>query len=211
MPSEENCKEISVPHQLEPENFSSASLLAQVYASYYYSAAVTDSGEVYTWGSGEFGRLGYVDIKKQPQPRLLVELGSNVIVKLSLGYYHAAAVSDKGTVFTWGRGINGQLGHGSILNEDSVRPVSALTHCVIVDIACGESHTLALSDKHEVYTWGGGQLGQLGHGDFLRQSLPLKVANISDEQIVKVSCGKRHSAAFTHEGKLFTWGSNEYG
>ena len=168
MSNEEPQKEIQVPHQLEPEAFLPSHQLTQVYASYYYSAAVTESGEVYTWGSGEFGRLGYVDIKKQPQPRLLVELGSNFIVKLSLGYYHAAAISDKGIVFTWGRGINGQLGHGSILNEDSVRPVSALTHCFIVDIACGESHSLALSDKNEVYTWGGGQLGQLGHGDFLR-------------------------------------------
>ena len=37
------------------------------------------------------------------------------------------------------------------------------------------------------------------------------MANITEEQIIKVSCGKRHSAALTFEGKLFTWGSNEYG
>lgn len=84
-------------------------------------------------------------------------------------------------VFTWGRGINGQLGHGSILNEDSVRLVSALSAVTILDIACGESHSLALSKSGEVYTWGGGQLGQLGHGDFLRQSLPLKIVNLADE------------------------------
>lgn len=49
------------------------------------------------------------------------ELNGHIIVKLALGYYHAAAINNKGIVFTWGRGINGQLGHGSILNEDSVR------------------------------------------------------------------------------------------
>jgi RCC1 and BTB domain-containing protein len=78
---------------------------------------------------------------------------------MSLGYYHAAAISDKGIVFTWGRGINGQLGHGSILNEDSVRPVNALSTSFVIDISCGESHTLALTNQGEVYTWGGGQLG----------------------------------------------------
>lgn len=142
--------------------------MTNVFASYYYSAALTTSGQVYTWGSGEFGRLGYIENKKQSQPRLLKELSGHNITKVSLGYYHAAAVSDQGLVFTWGRGINGQLGHGSILNEDSVRLVSALSTVTILDIACGESHSLALSKSGEVYTWGGGQLGQLGHGDFLR-------------------------------------------
>jgi hypothetical protein len=79
-----------------------------------------------------------------------------------------------------------------------------------VDIACGESHTVALTSRGEVFAWGGGQLGQLGHGDFLRQSLPLRVANL-EENIVQISAGKRHSAAVTAEGALLTWGSNEYG
>jgi len=113
-------------------------------------------GEVFTWGSGEFGRLGYVDTKKQSQPRLMKELSGQFITKLSLGYYHAAAINDKGTVFTWGRGINGQLGHGSILNEDSVRPVSEISNHLMIDIACGESHSMSLSNNGEVYTWGGG-------------------------------------------------------
>ena len=65
---------------------------------------------------------------------------------MALGYYHAAAISSKGEVFTWGRGINGQLGHGSILNEDTVRYVSALNSIHVVDIACGESHTIALTN-----------------------------------------------------------------
>jgi RCC1 and BTB domain-containing protein len=95
-------------------------------------------------------------------------LSDHFIVKLSLGYYHAAAINDKGQVFTWGRGINGQLGHGSILNEDSLRVVSALINQFMIDIACGESHSMSLTNKGEVFTWGGGQLGQLGHGDFLR-------------------------------------------
>ena len=59
-------KEINVPHQLDPDPFSNekGSYLTQVYASYYYSAALTSNGEVYTWGSGEFGRLGNVETKK---------------------------------------------------------------------------------------------------------------------------------------------------
>ena len=43
-----------------------------------------------------------------------------------------------------------------MLSEDSVRPVSALQNIQVIDISCGESHTLALTDKGEVYSWGGG-------------------------------------------------------
>ena len=39
------------------------------------------------------------------------------IIKVSLGVYHAAAITDQGLLFTWGRGINGQLGHGKMQNE----------------------------------------------------------------------------------------------
>jgi alpha-tubulin suppressor-like RCC1 family protein len=50
----------------------------------------------------------------------------------------------------------------------------------------------------------------LGHGDFLRQSLPIKVANIN-EKIVQVECGKKHTIALSEEGSVYSWGSNEKG
>lgn len=89
----------------------------------------------------------------------MTQLKEHKITKLALGYYHAAAINDAGTVFCWGRGNSGQLGCGNVLNEDSIRPVSALASIFVKDILCGESHTLALTQSGEVYTWGGGQLG----------------------------------------------------
>ena len=50
------------------------SSLVNVVASYYYSAALTSNGQIYSWGSGEFGRLGYTESKKQTEPKLLKEL-----------------------------------------------------------------------------------------------------------------------------------------
>ena len=79
-----------------------------------------------------------------------------VIKKVALGSYHAAAISDKGAVFTWGRGNSGQLGRGNVMNEDIVRQVTSLNDKFITEISCGESHTCALSEAGEVYTWGAG-------------------------------------------------------
>ena len=53
-------------------------------------------------------------------------------------------------------------------------------------------------------------MGQLGLGDFLRQSLPIKVSNM-EAKIIQISCGKRHTSAVAESGALYTWGSNEYG
>ena len=85
-----------------------------------------------------------------------------------MGSYYAAAVSDQGLVFTWGRGNSGQLGRGNVTNEDSVNQVTSLNGVKIIDVACGDAHTCALSLDGDVYTWGAGQVGQLGHGDYLR-------------------------------------------
>lgn len=112
---------------------------------YNYSGAVTADGIIYTWGNGSFGRLGYVDILKQPVPRQLTELKTKKITRLALGFYHAAAIDDQGVVYSWGRGNSGQLGCGNVLSEDCVKPVNTLANNFIVDIHCGEAHTVALS------------------------------------------------------------------
>lgn len=96
------------------------------------------------------------------------------------------------------------------MNEDVVRQVTSLNGITVTEISCGDSHTCALSSDGDVYTWGAGQVGQLGHGDYLRQSLPIKVANIN-ERIVQISCGKKHSVVLGCEGRLYSWGSNECG
>lgn len=62
-------------------------------------------------------------------------------------------------MFTWGRGNSGQLGRGNPVHEDNIRIVTALQNMIIIDVHCGESHSIALNDQGKVYTWGGGQLG----------------------------------------------------
>ena len=58
-----------------------------------YSAALTTEGVVYTWGNGLFGRLGYV-AKYHYEPRIVQSLNGIQIVRIALGYYHVAVVSN---------------------------------------------------------------------------------------------------------------------
>ena len=69
------------------------------------------------------------------------------------GYYHTAALTKEGKVFTWGYNYFGQLGHGD--NEERHIPtkVKSLDGLFIVKIACGPWHIVVLTDKGDTYTW----------------------------------------------------------
>jgi Regulator of chromosome condensation (RCC1) repeat len=89
--------------------------------------------------------------------------------------------------------------------------VKLLAQKKMTDVSCGENHTVAITDLGEIYSWGAGQFGQLGHGDILRQCSPMKIAVLEEKIIIQVSAGRKHSAALTANGHVYTWGSNEYG
>ena len=79
------------------------------------------------------------------------------------------------------------------------------------DIALGDDHVLVASDGGRVFAWGRGEEGQLGLPHALGTDMPAEVKALSKRGVVLVSAGRAHSAAVTHDGGLYTWGSNAYG
>ena len=43
-------------------------------------------------------------------------------------------------------------------------PIKFFKQKNVLDFACGECHTLAITEKNEVYAWGSGEFGELGNG-----------------------------------------------
>lgn len=68
-------------------------------------------------------------------------------------------------VFGWGSGWKGKLGLGDDLNHLTPTPLPSLRRKHITQLRCGSFHTVALTEQGEVFTWGIGERGQLGHGD----------------------------------------------
>ena len=65
-------------------------------------------------------------------------------------------------LYAWGRGFEGQLGiarHTTIVSTP--RYVKSLHKYKISSIACGDLHSLALSERGELLGWGGNMQGQL--------------------------------------------------
>lgn len=87
-----------------------------------------------------------------------------------------------------------------------------------VDVHCGFHHTALLTETGQVFTWGAGSKGQLGHEN-VSDSLwvPRLVFGLSGnslssgDRVTKVACGANHTLAFTASGLLFAFGSNARG
>lgn len=119
---------------------------------------------------------------------------------------HMGDGDDGLAVFMWGRGEDGQLGLGDTSDQDEPTYVDALRGVGVRQIACGSGHTVVLTTDGEVYTWGRGDDGRLGHGDNGWKYVPRITQSLAGHIIVQVTCGSYHTAAISSNGDLFTWG-----
>jgi alpha-tubulin suppressor-like RCC1 family protein len=76
------------------------------------TAAADSSGKVYTWGCGGSKRLGHNSFSNELVPRAVQALAGVSVTRVTCGHLHAAAVTSVGSIFTWGDGEFGKLGHG---------------------------------------------------------------------------------------------------
>lgn len=73
--------------------------------------------------------------------------------QVACGVDHTVGLTEKGEVYTCGSNKNGQLGHGDKGARDTPTRVVSLDGVVVVEIACGNRYTAALTDKGEIFTW----------------------------------------------------------
>lgn len=157
-----------------------------------HSCFVTEEGEVYLCGFGEYfhpneSQHFFYDPKKidMPEP----------IDQISCGQSHNVALSSSGSVYTWGSGEYGQLGYGIFGNLSVPRLV--LDHKGIASIAAGRYHSFALSNMGVLYSWGCGENGQLGQNSDENIPLPTVVAPILGSVVGQVACGEHHTAVLS--------------
>lgn len=168
-------------------------------------------------GSNIHGALGSNSNINYSFVPTLVE-GLNDVTKIDCGPFHMCAISN-GELYSWGKGIDGQLGHGNTKNISKPMKVEALDRNV-EQVSCGTNHTLVLvsSNKGDVihtitknsklgFAFGNGIYGQLGSGQGKNSYLPTR---IKLDNIESIAAGENHSL-FISNGNLYSCGDNSSG
>jgi len=187
-------------------------VITSVAAGGTHTLFLSKDKEVFAIGSNKNGQIGWnKSSNDNAEDPVKVDFKGKNIVSIECGIDHCLALSEDGTVWSWGRGYHGQLGHGDV--EDQLVPlqISAFKDRVIVAIGCGNDFSAFLTDEGELYCFGNNDCGQLGTGDTDLRNGPCLVSTISDKGVVAFSCGGSHTLALTVDDMLYIWGMAQGG
>ena len=147
-----------------------------VSAGAHHSLAITANGAVWSWGSGAYGKLGHGDHQRQLLPKKIEAFAGQRVVAVSAGAHHSFAITADGSVWSWGHGGGGRLGHGDQQDQLLPKKIEAFAGQRVVAVSAGDGHSLATTADGVVWSWGNGERGRLGHGeDMSNQLLPKKI------------------------------------
>ncbi|XP_064567178.1 probable E3 ubiquitin-protein ligase HERC4 [Zonotrichia leucophrys gambelii] len=97
-------------------------------------------------------------------------------------------------------------------NCPNTRLVKELENRIIVQIACGDQHAIALSRGGELFTWGQNIHGQLGVGSQTTLTpKPQLVERLKGIPLAQIAAGGAHSTCVSLSGAVFSWGKNSFG
>jgi alpha-tubulin suppressor-like RCC1 family protein len=179
----------------------------------YFSAAIKPSGEAWSWGDNTYGQLGRVTPETSDSKPDWVS-PSDDVVSVSLGEYHAIALTNDGRVVTVGRDDFGQLGDGpddssGTEDEPKLRDNILPAGVKAVAVEAGRYYSLALTSEGTVYAWGRNDVGQLGLGTTAQQDEPALISGFSD--VIALAAGDDHTLALKADGSIWAWGDNPNG
>nr|XP_048679995.1 RCC1-like G exchanging factor-like protein isoform X48 [Caretta caretta] len=213
------------PYRLETaEKISSA---ACGYGFTLISSKTTDITKVWGMGLNKDSQLGFQRSRKDqtksyecvlepsPIPLPLDTPQETRILQVSCGRAHSLILTDKEGVFSMGNNSYGQCGRK--VTEGEIYSESHLIHRLrkfegrVVQIVCGQDHSLFRTERGDVYSCGWGADGQTGLGHYNITSVPTKLGgDIAGVNIVQVATYGDSCLAVSDEGDLFGWGNSEY-
>ncbi|KAL6861773.1 hypothetical protein ACP4OV_017473 [Aristida adscensionis] len=152
--------------------------------------------KLFTWGDGDKGQLGHVDREARLVPACVASLLKPCFCLVACGHDTTVALSTCAQLYTMGSNAFGQLGNPKAHGKLPTLVGGIISSNLIEAIACGSHHVAALTSKAEVYTWGNGANGRLGHGDNADRNTLTRVEALKDKQVKNIVCGADFTAAW---------------
>jgi alpha-tubulin suppressor-like RCC1 family protein len=142
-------------------------------------------------------------------PVAVVGLGSSV-ADISVGDSHACAVTASGEAWCWGNNNFGELGNGETETESSVPVEVEGLGAGAVRVACGRSHSCALTGDGAVWCFGWNNDGQIGPAGGDQSAVPVPLPDFGSPA-VDVGAAWNHTCAVLADGTVRCWGEPRYG
>lgn len=197
--------------------------VVQASPGYYSSLFLLANGTVEAAGYNDYGGLGDGTTEAHHVPEQVSAL-SNVVEVAAGGDENNYALLSNGTVEAWGYNYYGQLGVGSE-STTGCDCREAPTSVVgvggsgklegVVAITAGYEYAAALLKNGKVVTWGYGDDGELGNGEYAEQDSPVEVHGLGNvgmlEGVTQISSAAYNVLALLGNGKVVAWGYGNYG
>ncbi|KAF0682697.1 Aste57867_25215 [Aphanomyces stellatus] len=191
------------PTRIDPAQFGNEKVV-QVSAGAFHTAAVTETGAVFTWGKEDYGMLGVGHTADIHKPRKVTLFDSEPAIRVSCGGWHTAVVTRSGDAYVFGRGEYGRLGLGDTRCHATPIKVSALSDHTIVEVACGGTHSLFLTAKGQAFSCGRADHGRLGNEEVKKFCVVpegIQETNLGSVPVIQVSTGGAHSSCLLHSSR----------
>ena len=190
---------------------------------------LTDQGEVYAWGCGEFGRLGFghEDDIGVPEQVPLPKTFASSIVDIACGRDNTFLLTTQGHLLAFGSNEDnkmalnqtvhlkktGKQAAGDVVHYvTQPTPVRALYSYRLVAVSSGKAHSAALDEYGRFLTFGSNKYGQLGVGDYKPRISPSLVrGDLNGKEVMLCACGDGFTVVATKDNHLFSWGSAKNG
>lgn len=177
----------------------------------YHALALTNDGQVWSWGDNASGNLGLGTVSPTPAtiPGVIPDFKDVVALSASMGF--SLALKNNGTVWAWGDNTYGQLGLGTVGGPPVSVPTLIPNFPKVKALATGGLSCVALKEDGTIWTWGSNIYGQLGNGSsgLTPTPVPTKIPNLSG--MVAIAAGYGHSMALRVDGLVWSWGFNSSG
>ncbi|XP_063809808.1 RCC1-like G exchanging factor-like protein isoform X2 [Pseudophryne corroboree] len=154
-------------------------------------------------------------LEPSPVPLPLDKPQDTRVLQVSCGRAHSLVLTDKEGVFSIGNNSYGQCARQVI--EGEIYSESQLIHRVrklesrVVQVACGQDHSLFRTEQGEVYSCGWGADGQTGIGHYNISSVPTKLSgDLDGVNVVQVATYGDCCLAVSDKGDVYGWGNSEY-
>ncbi|PHT35546.1 hypothetical protein CQW23_23246 [Capsicum baccatum] len=197
-------KEKDMPIIWEPGSIEELDELkvADVACGLDHSLVLCRDGTLLSGGSNVYGQLGRANKDLGMQP-VDIELHP---LSIASGLGHSLAVcndpsseptGDATSVVSWGWNQSSQLGREGPDNIPNV--VEGLADETPVSVSAGRAHSLALTAKKEVWSWGSGRNGRLGLGSSADEAEPMLVEYLEGTEVIQAVAGLDHSLVLVAE------------